>query len=139
VAPHRTIRELKFENTDEYQIGQVIKCDIFSENDKVDVSGTTRGRGFTGVIKRWNGSRLAMSHGAGPVHRQVGSMGANSTPSKVMKGKKMPGQYGHEKVTVLNLEVVKVDAERNILLVKGGVPGPKGSLVFVRQAVKGDK
>lgn len=139
VEPHRTVRELKFENSDDYEIGQVIKCDIFAENDKVDVSGTTRGRGYTGVIQRWNANRLRMTHGTGPVHRQVGSFGANSTPARVMKGKKMPGQYGHENVTISNLEIVKVDTDRNILLIKGCVPGPRGSLVYVKQAVKGVK
>ena len=136
VVAHRTLKELKLENSSEYEVGQVIKCDIFAENDKVDVSGTTRGRGFTGVIQKWNGARLKMTHGTGPVHRQVGSLGANSTPARVMKGKKMPGQYGHDKVTIQNLEVVKVDTDRNILLIKGCVPGPRGSLVFVKQAVK---
>lgn len=139
IAPHRTVRELKLENSDSYEVGQVIKCDIFTENDKVDVSGLTRGRGFSGVIQRWNGSRLKMTHGTGPVHRQVGSLGSNSTPARVIKGKKMPGQYGHENVTVQNLEVVKVDLDRNILLIKGCIPGPRGSVVFVKQAVKGEK
>lgn len=139
IAPHRTVRELKLENSDSYEIGQVIKCDIFTESDKVDVSGLTRGRGFSGVIQRWNGSRLKMTHGTGPVHRQVGSLGSNSTPARVIKGKKMPGQYGHENVTVQNLEVVKVDLDRNILLIKGCIPGPRGSVVFVKQAVKGEK
>ena len=136
VAPHRTLKEFKFENCKDYEVGAVIKCDIFSESDAVDVSGTTRGRGFTGTIQRWNGHRLKMTHGTGPVHREVGSLSANSTPSRVFKNKKMPGQYGHENVTIQNLEVVKVDAERNILLIKGCVPGPKGSLVVVKQAVK---
>ena len=139
VAAHRTIRELKLDNSNDYEVGQVIKCNIFAENDKVDVGGTTRGRGYTGVIQRWNGNRLKMTHGTGPVHRQVGSFGANSTPARVVKGKKMPGQYGLEKVTIQNLEVVKVDADRNILLIKGCVPGPRGSLVYVKQAVKGEK
>lgn len=136
VEPHRTLKEFRFENSNEYEIGNVIKCDIFSENDLVDVTGTTRGRGFTGVIQRWNAARLKMSHGTGPVHRSVGSMGSNSTPSKVFKNRIMPGQYGHERVTIQNLEVVKVDADRNILLIKGAVPGPKGSLVIIKQAVK---
>lgn len=139
IAPHRTVRELKLENSDSYEVGQIIKCDIFTESDKVDVSGLTRGRGFSGVIQRWNGSRLKMTHGTGPVHRQVGSLGSNSTPARVIKGKKMPGQYGHENVTVQNLEVVKVDLDRNILLIKGCIPGPRGSVVFVKQAVKGEK
>lgn len=136
VAPHRTLKELKFENSNEYEIGQVIKCDIFAENDKVDVRGTTRGRGFTGIIQRWNTSRIKMTHGSGPVHRHVGSVGASAGQSRVFKNKKMPGQYGHETVTIQNLEVVKIDADRNILLIKGCVPGPRGSLVFVKQAVK---
>lgn len=136
VAPHRTLKELRLENSNDYEIGSVIKCDIFNENDMVDVSGTTRGRGFTGNIQRWNAHRLKMTHGTGPVHREVGSLSANSTPSRVFKNKRMPGQYGHENVTIQNLEVVKVDAERNILLIKGCIPGPRGSLVVVKQAVK---
>lgn len=136
VAPHRTLKELRLDNCNEYEIGSVIKCDIFNENDMVDVSGTTRGRGFTGNIQRWNAHRLKMTHGTGPVHREVGSLSANSTPSRVFKNKKMPGQYGHESVTIQNLEVVKVDVDRNILLIKGCVPGPRGSLVIVKQAVK---
>ena len=136
VAPHRTLKELRLENSNDYEIGSVIKCDIFNENDMVDVSGTTRGRGFTGNIQRWNAHRLKMTHGTGPVHREVGSLSANSTPSRVFKNKRMPGQYGHENVTIQNLEVVKVDAERNILLIIGCIPGPRGSLVVVKQAVK---
>ncbi len=136
VAPHRTLKELRLENSNDYEIGSVIKCDIFNENDMVDVSGTTRGRGFTGNIQRWNAHRLKMTHGTGPVHREVGSLSANSTPSRVFKNKRMPGQYGHENVTIQNLEVVKVDAERNILLIKGCIPGPRGSLVVIKQAVK---
>lgn len=139
VAPHRTIRELKLDNSNDYQIGQVIKCDMFNENDKVDVSGTTRGRGYTGTIQRWNAARLKMTHGVATCHREVGSMGSNTTPGRVLKGKLMPGQYGHEGATMLNLEVVKVDTDRNILLIKGCVPGPRNSLVFVKNAVRGDK
>lgn len=136
VETFRLVKELKFENAQEYSLGQEIKCDIFAEGDKVDVTGTTRGRGFTGVIQRWNQHRLKMSHGTGPVHREVGSMGANSTPSRVFKNKHMPGHYGVERVTIQNLEIVKVDAERNLLLVKGCIPGPKGSVVTIRQAKK---
>ena len=135
VSPRKVKREFKLDG--DYEIGAELKCDIFSEGDKVDVQGITRGRGFTGVIQRWNQHRLKMSHGTGPVHREVGSMGANSTPSKVMKNKHMAGQYGAEKVTIQNLEIVKVDADRNILLVKGCVPGPRGSIVVVKEAVKG--
>ena len=136
VAPHKVLREFKFENVGEFNSGAEIKADIFVEGDIVDVSGTTRGRGFTGTIQRWNAHRLKMTHGVGPVHREVGSMGANSTPSRVFKNKKMPGQYGAEKVTIQNLEVVKVDADRNILLIKGCLPGPKGSIVTIKDAVK---
>ena len=136
VETFRLVKELKFENAQEYSLGQEIKCDIFAEGDKVDVTGTTRGRGFTGVIQRWNQHRLKMSHGTGPVHREVGSMGANSTPSRVFKNKHMAGHYGVEIVTIQNLEIVKVDAERNLLLVKGCIPGPKGSVVTIRQAKK---
>ncbi|MCI6542660.1 MAG: 50S ribosomal protein L3 [Firmicutes bacterium] len=136
VQPAKILREFKFENSADYEIGKEIKADIFAENDIVDVSGTTRGRGFTGNIQRWNAHRLKMTHGVGPVHREVGSMGANSTPSRVFKNKKMPGHYGAEKVTIQNLEVVKVDSDRNILLIKGCVPGPRGSIVTIKEAVK---
>ncbi len=135
---YKIVKELKFENASEYNLGQEIKADIFAEGDKVDVTGTTRGRGFTGVIQRWNQHRLKMTHGTGPVHREVGSMGANSTPSRVFKNKHMPGHYGVERVTIQNLEIVKVDASRNVLLVKGCIPGPKGSVVTIREAVKGN-
>ena len=136
VETFRIVKELRFENAAEYQLGQEIKCDIFAEGDKVDVTGTTRGRGFTGVIQRWNQHRLKMTHGTGPVHREVGSMSANSTPSRVFKNKHMPGQYGVERVTMQNLSIAKVDTERNILLVKGCIPVPKGSVVTIREAKK---
>ena len=126
VETYKMVKELKLEDSSSYNLGQEIKADIFSEGDKVDVSGTTRGRGFTGVIQRWNQHRLKMTHGTGPVHREVGSMSANSTPSRVFKNKHMPGHYGVERVTIQNLDIVKVDSERNILLVKGCIPGPKG-------------
>jgi len=134
VEPMRYMRELKIDG--DYAVGQVISCDVFQENDKVDVVGHTRGRGYTGVIQRWNHHRLPMSHGAGPVHREVGSMAANSDPSRVFKNKKMAGQYGNERVTVQNLTVVRVDAARNLLLIKGAIPGPKGGLVIVKTTVK---
>ena len=136
VETYKMVKELKLDNSDQYSLGQEIKADIFAEGDKVDVSGTTRGRGFTGVIQRWNQHRLKMTHGTGPVHREVGSMGANSTPSRVFKNKHMPGHYGVERVTIQNLDIVKVDSERNILLVKGCIPGPKGSIVTIREAKK---
>lgn len=138
IDTYRFVKELRFDNASEYTLGQEIKADIFAEGDKVDVIGTTRGRGFTGVIQRWNQHRLKMTHGVGPVHREVGSMGANSTPSRVFKNKNMPGHYGVERVTIQNLEIVKVDTDRNVLLVKGCIPGPKGSIVTVREAKKGN-
>ncbi len=136
VDTYRIVKELKFENANEYALGQEIKADIFNEGDVVDVTGTTRGRGYTGVIQRWNQHRLRMTHGTGPVHREVGSMSANSTPSRVFKNKHMPGHYGVERVTIQNLEIVQVDPERNVILVKGCIPGPKGSVVTIREAVK---
>lgn len=134
--PARYLREFRYENADSYEIGNVIDCTMFSEGDMVDVSGVTKGRGFTGVIKRWNHHRLKMTHGTGPVHREVGSTGANSNPSRRIKNLKMPGQYGHENVTIQNLKVVKVDQARGVLLIRGAVPGPKGGLVTVRETVK---
>ena len=136
VPAHRILRELKLDNAREFEIGKAITCDIFEEHDKVDVTGLTRGRGFTGVIQRWNSARLRMTHGVSLVHRSVGSMGANSTPSRVFKNKHMPGQYGHERVTIQNLEVVKVDTARNILLIKGCMPGPRGTIVTIKESVK---
>ena len=136
VPTHRILRELKLDNAKEFEIGKAITCDIFEENDKVDVTGLTRGRGFTGVIQRWNNHRLRMTHGVSLVHRSVGSMGANSTPSRVFKNKHMPGQYGHEQVTIQNLEVVKVDTARNILLIKGCLPGPRGTILTIKESVK---
>jgi len=136
VAAHRILRELKLDNAKEFEIGKDITCDIFEENDKVDVTGLTRGRGFTGVIQRWNQHRLRMTHGVSLVHREVGSMGANSTPSRVFKNRHMPGQYGHEQVTIQNLEIVKVDTARNILLIKGCLPGPRGTILTIKESVK---
>ena len=136
VEAKRVLKEFRYNDTTKFALGQEIKADMFSEGDIVDVSGITKGHGFTGVIKRWNQHRLKMTHGVGPVHREVGSMGANSTPSRVLKGKKMPGHYGHEAVTVQNLKVVRVDAERNLILVKGAIPGPKQAIVTIKSAAK---
>ena len=136
VAPARHLREFRFEDISAYSVGGVIKCDVFQEGDKVDAIGISKGHGFTGVIQRWNHHTGPMAHGS-KYHRGVGSMGANSDPSRVFKNKKMPGQYGGERVTIQNLEVVKVDAERNLLMIKGAIPGANGSLVMVRDAVKG--
>ena len=136
VEPKRVMKEFKYNDISKFALGQEIKADMFAEGDIVDVTGTSKGHGFTGVIKRWNQHRLKMTHGVGPVHREVGSMGANSTPSRVMKGKKMPGHYGHETITVQNLKVVRVDADRNIILVKGSIPGPNESIVTIKSAAK---
>lgn len=134
--PCRYLREFRYDDAASYEVGKVIDCTMFSDGDMVDVSGRTKGRGFTGVIKRWNHHRLKMTHGTGPVHRSVGSTGANSNPSRRIKNLKMPGQYGHENVTIQNLKVVKVDKARNVLLIRGAVPGPKGGLVTVKETVK---
>ncbi len=135
VAPKKYLKEFDIP-TEGLELGKEIKCDVFAEGDKIDVSGYTRGRGFTGTIQRWNHHRLKMTHGVGPVHREVGSLSANSTPSRVFKNKKMPGQYGNEKVTIQNLEIAKVDVDRNLLLIKGAIPGSKGAVVTIQTAVK---
>ena len=136
VAPKRTLREFRFEDTDAYTIGQIIKADVFAAGDKIDVTGTSKGKGYAGVIKRWNFQRLKETHGSGPVARHGGSMGACSTPSRVWKGKKMAGHLGTEKVTVQNLAVVKVDAENNLIAIKGAIPGPNGGTVVIKDSVK---
>ena len=135
VAPCRKLREFRFEDAASYEVGQVIKCDVFAEGDKVDISGISKGHGYTGAIQRWNQHTGPMAHGS-KYHRGVGSLSANSDPSHVFKNKHMAGQYGSEKVTVQNLEVIRVDAERNLLLIKGALPGAKGCLLFVRNSVK---
>ena len=139
VAPLKVLKEFRFDDVSAYTVGQVITVDTFAEGDKVDVVGLTKGHGFSGVIKRWNQHRLKMTHGVGPVHREGGSMGANSSPSRVFKNKHMPGQYGNERVTIQNLEIVKVDTARNVLLIKGAIPGPKGGIITVSNTVKSGK
>ena len=136
VAPKKVLRELRLEDTSALNVGDIIKADIFAEGEAVDVTGTSKGKGYAGTIKRWNFGRLKESHGTGPVHRHGGSLGACSSPSRVFKGKKMAGHLGHERVTIQNLNVVKVDAEKNIIAVKGAVPGPKGSTVVLFNSVK---
>ena len=136
VAPCRKLREFRFEDAASYEVGQVIKCDVFAEGDKVDISGISKGHGYTGAIQRWNQHTGPMAHGS-KYHRGVGSLSANSDPSRVFKNKHMSGHYGVEKVTIQNLSVVRVDAERNLLLVRGAVPGPNGGTLIVREAVKG--
>ena len=136
VEPQKVLKEFRMDDCAKYSVGQVLTVESFAEGDKVDVVGLTKGHGFSGVIKRWNQHRLKMTHGVGPVHREVGSMGANSSPSRVFKNKHMPGQYGNERVTIQNLEVVKIDTARNVLLIKGAIPGPKGGIVTVTDSVK---
>lgn len=129
------VKELRLDNSTSYSVGDKINCNTFSVGDHVDVVGLTRGRGFTGTIQRWGTHRGPMAHGSG-YHRGVGSLSANSSPSRVFKNKHMPGQYGHEKVTIQNLEIVRVDEGRNVLLISGGIPGAKNSLVTVKSTCK---
>ena len=136
VSPKKHLKEFRLEDCSAYEAGSVITVDTFAKGDKVDITGITKGRGYSGCVKRWGHHILRMTHGTGPVHRSVGSLGANSTPSRVFKNKKMAGQYGNEKLTVLNLEVVKVDAEKNLIAVKGAVPGARGGIVVIRDSVK---
>lgn len=135
VGPKRRIKEFRLEDISAYEVGNEIKADIFAPGDKIDVTGISKGKGYQGAIKRHGQHRGPMAHGS-KYHRAAGSMGASSYPSKVFKGKKLPGHMGAEKVTVQNLEVVRVDAEKNLLLVKGAVPGPKKSVVFIKDSVK---
>ena len=136
VSVRKVLKELRLADISALNVGDEIKCDVFAEGDRVDVTGTSKGKGYAGVIKRWGTHRLKETHGTGPVHRHPGSMGACSTPSRVMKGKKLPGHLGAERVTVQNLDVVRIDTERNLILVKGAVPGPRGGIVTIKNTVK---
>ena len=136
VACKKELKEFRLDDCSAVNVGDVLKADTFEVGDMVDVSGTSKGKGFQGTIKRHNNSRLKETHGTGPVHRHAGSMGACSSPSRIFKGKGMPGQMGNEKVTVQNLEVVKIDAENNHIALKGAVPGPKGGIVSIIDSVK---
>ncbi len=136
VSAKRFLKEFKLENAAEMNVGDEIKADVFAAGDKIDVTGTSKGKGYAGAIKRHNFSRLKETHGTGPVHRHAGSMGACSSPSRVFKGTKLPGHMGVDTVTIQNLDVVSVDVEKNLLLVRGAIPGPKGGLVIVKDAVK---
>jgi large subunit ribosomal protein L3 len=136
VAPKRILREFRVENLDAYNVGDLIKADVFAAGEKVDVTGTSKGKGYAGVIKRWNFRRLKETHGSGPVARHGGSIGMCSDPSKVFKGRKMAGHLGAERVTVQNLTVVKVDAENNLIAVKGAIPGPNGGTVMIHDSIK---
>ena len=136
VQAKKHLKEFRLENAQDYNVGDVIAADTFAAGEKVDITGITKGHGYSGAVKRWGHHMLQATHGTGPIHRQVGSMGANSTPSRVFKNKKMAGQYGNEKLTVLNLEVIKVDAEKNLIAIKGAIPGARGGIVVIRDSVK---
>ena len=136
VAPKKTLKEFRFDDTDAYNVGDIVKVDTFAVGDKIDVTGTSKGKGTAGVIKRWNFHRLKETHGTGPCVRHGGSIGMCSSPSRVFKGKRMAGHLGAEKVTVQNLRVVKVDVENNLIAIKGAVPGPNKGIVVIKDAVK---
>ena len=135
-AAKKHLKEFRLENAAELNVGDVVKADTFAAGDKVDVTGTSKGHGYQGVIKRWGAQRTPTSHGGGPVHRHAGSMGSTSSPSRIYKGKIGAGQMGVDQVTVQNLDVIKVDANLNMLVVRGAVPGPKGGLVYIKNTVK---
>ncbi|MDR0384215.1 MAG: 50S ribosomal protein L3 [Christensenellaceae bacterium] len=132
VSPRKVLKEFRVETTEGYTVGQELGCDIFTENEFVDVTAMTKGHGTSGAIKRWGSARGRMSHGAGPVHRAPGSLGAHTFPARVFKNKHMAGRYGNEKVTIKNLQIVKVDSVKNCLFIKGSVAGHKGSIVIVK-------
>ena len=136
VSAKKYLKEFRIEDCSQYNVGDIVLADLFKEGDKVDVVGTSKGKGYAGVVKRWNARMQQHTHGVGPVHRSVGSMGANTDPSRVMPGKKMAGHLGAEQVTVQNLHIVKVDAESNMIAVKGAIPGPKGGVVYIKNTVK---
>ena len=136
VSAKKYLKEFRIEDCSQYNVGDIVLADLFKEGDKVDVVGTSKGKGYAGVVKRWNARMQQHTHGVGPVHRSVGSMGANTDHSRVMPGKKMAGHLGAEQVTVQNLQIVKVDAESNMIAVKGAIPGPKGGVVYIKNTVK---
>ena len=135
VAPKKVLKEFRLADTDSVNVGDILKADIFAVGDRVDVVGTSKGKGTAGVIKRWNFSRLKETHGTGPVHRHGGSLGVID-PARIFKGKKMAGHLGSEKVTVQNLDIVKVDVENNLIAIKGAIPGPKNGIVVIADSVK---
>jgi len=136
VEVKKYLKEFRLDDAASMNVGDVIKADTFAEGDKVDVTGISKGKGYAGAVKRWNFGRQKETHGVGPVHRSVGSMGACSDPSRIMKGKNMAGHMGCEQVTVQNLDVVKIDAENNLLVIKGAIPGPKGGVIYIKNTVK---
>ena len=135
VASKKHLKEFRLDDCSALNVGDVIAADTFAAGDKVDITGMTKGRGYTGAIKRWNLHKLQATHGVGPIHRQSGSMGVID-PARIFKNKKMAGQYGNEQVTILNLKIVKIDPEKNIIAVKGAIPGAKNGIVFIRDSVK---
>lgn len=136
VAAKRVLREFRLEDLSAIAVGDIIKADTFAPGDHVDVCGTSKGKGYAGTIKRWHNHRLKETHGSGPVHRHAGSNGACSSPSRVFKGKRLPGHMGFQRVTIQNLDVVKVDAENNLIAIRGAVPGPKNGIVCITDSVK---
>ena len=136
VAPKKVLKEFRFDDCSAANVGDIVKADTFVPGDKIDVIGTSKGKGTAGAIKRWNFSRLKETHGTGPVARHAGSLGACSDPSRVFKGKKLAGHLGAERVTIQNLDVVKVDAENNLIAIKGAIPGPRGGIVVLKDSVK---
>jgi len=136
VSAKKYLKEFRLEDISALNVGDEIKADIFTEGDKVDVTGTSRGKGFSGVIKRHGAGRTPSSHGGGPVHRHAGSMGSGTDPSRIFKGKMGAGQMGAEQVTIQNLDVVKVDAQLNLIALRGAIPGPKGGIVYIKDTVK---
>ena len=135
-ALYRKVREIRLDGPAAYEVGAVLTADVFAAGDHIDVVGVSKGKGYAGTIKRWNGHRLRESHGTGPVARHAGSNGSTSSPSRVFKGKRLPGHMGAVRVTVQNLSIVKVDAENNLIAIKGAIPGPKGSVVTIHDSVK---
>ncbi len=136
VAPKKVLKEFRLDDCAALNVGDILKADTFAVGDRVDVVGTSKGKGTAGSIKRWNFSRLKESHGTGPVARHAGSLGACSDPSRVFKGKKLAGHLGAERVTIQNLDIVKVDAENNLIAIKGAIPGPKGGIVVLKNSIK---
>ena len=139
VAPKKHLKEFRLENADAMNVGDEVKADVFAAGDKIDVTGISKGHGYQGVVKRYGAGRTPMTHGGGPVHRHAGSMGASSHQSRIFPGKISAGQMGVEQVTIENLDIVQVDAELNMIVIRGAVPGPKGGLVYIRNTVKNNK
>ena len=139
VDPKKHLKEFRLEGAESMNVGDVLQADVFTAGDRIDVTGTSKGHGYQGVIKRWNAQRTPMAHGGGPVHRHAGSMGSSSDPSRIFKGKIGAGQMGNEQVTIENLEVIQVDPELNMIVIRGAIPGPKGGIVYLKNTVKNFK